>query len=167
MNNYNEEFGGRLRIERARLEMNQAQLAALGGVAKLTQLKYEKGERVPSADYLYRVYQQGVDVGYLITGERAAGYVPDMQVYARNMGDKENAFASGGVNIAQLKQIIECAETRLKTSGAILSTEKKADLIAALYAISERMPLVETNDNSYAQAADIFIQSMRLDNKNR
>lgn len=164
MNNYNEEFGGRLRIERTRLEMNQAQFAALGGVAKLTQLKYEKGERVPSADYLYRVYQQGVDVGYLLTGERVAGLMPSAPAWAAGMNDKEKAFATISVSGIDLQRVIEYVETGLKTSGAIWSAKKKADLITSLYTVSRLIPFA-TDDESYAKAAEVIIHSWGLDDK--
>ncbi len=64
-------IGERLREERARLGLNQADLAAIGGVAKTSQFNYEKGDRSPDADYLAAVAEKGVDVLYVVTGQRA------------------------------------------------------------------------------------------------
>lgn len=62
--------GDRLREERVRLGLNQADFAALAGVAKTTQFNYEKGERSPDAGYLAAIAEKGVDVLYVITGNR-------------------------------------------------------------------------------------------------
>ena len=63
-------IGERLREERVRLGFNQADFAALAGVAKTSQFNYEKGERSPDAAYLSAVADKGVDILYVVTGER-------------------------------------------------------------------------------------------------
>lgn len=64
-------IGERLREERTRLGQSQELLGEAGGVRKQAQLKYESGERSPDAAYLERVAAVGVDVLYVLTGERA------------------------------------------------------------------------------------------------
>lgn len=64
-------FGDRLREERIRLGLNQGELATVAEVSKTTQFNYEKGERSPDAPYLAKVAAAGVDVLYVITGQRA------------------------------------------------------------------------------------------------
>ena len=64
-------IGARLREERQRLGLSQPALAENGGVLKQAQLNYEKDERVPDARYLAGVAAAGVDVLYVITGQRA------------------------------------------------------------------------------------------------
>lgn len=68
MENYT--FGERLKAERKRIGATQAVFGQLGGVTKLTQLNYEKGQRAPDAAYLAALAEQGVDVLYVVTGER-------------------------------------------------------------------------------------------------
>lgn len=63
-------FGERLKEERVRLGYSQADFAAIAGVAKTSQFNYEKGERSPDAAYLAAVAEKGVDVLYVVTGER-------------------------------------------------------------------------------------------------
>jgi len=61
----------RLRQERERLGLSQAALAALAGVTRNSQIKYESGERKPDIAYLVAVARAGVDILYVSTGERA------------------------------------------------------------------------------------------------
>lgn len=63
-------IGERLKEERVRLGYSQADFAAIAGVAKTSQFNYEKGERSPDAAYLAAVAEKGVDVLYVVTGER-------------------------------------------------------------------------------------------------
>lgn len=63
-------FFERLREERERLGMNQTEMGLIGGVRKEAQSNYETGKRSPGADYLARIAEAGVDVGYLLTGTR-------------------------------------------------------------------------------------------------
>ena len=60
----------RLREERERLGLSQEKFGALGGVKKLAQINYEKGERHPDSAYLAAIAAAGADVLYVLTGER-------------------------------------------------------------------------------------------------
>jgi transcriptional regulator with XRE-family HTH domain len=64
------ESGERLREERERLGLTQAELGEIAAVAKNTQHNYEKGVRSPDAAYLAAVAAAGVDVLYVVTGQR-------------------------------------------------------------------------------------------------
>ncbi|MBB2984584.1 helix-turn-helix domain-containing protein [Paraburkholderia tropica] len=61
-------FPLRLRQERRRLGINQADFGSAGGVLKQAQSNYEKGLRYPDASYLAGIAEIGVDVLYLLTG---------------------------------------------------------------------------------------------------
>lgn len=50
--------------------LSQEKFGALGGVKKLAQINYEKGERHPDSAYLAAIAAAGVDVLYVLTGER-------------------------------------------------------------------------------------------------
>lgn len=79
------DFGDRLREERKRLGLNQIDFADLGGVKKNAQLNYENGERKPDSDYLFALLKAGVDVIYVLTGERSA----------TSLGNDENQLLTG------------------------------------------------------------------------
>lgn len=63
-------IGERLRAERDRLGLNQEAFGALGGVNRNSQANYEKGIRSPDSDYLSAIAAAGVDVMYILTGQR-------------------------------------------------------------------------------------------------
>lgn len=60
----------RLREEREKLGQSQEQFGLTGGVKKLAQINYEKGERSPDANYLAAIAAAGADVRYILTGQR-------------------------------------------------------------------------------------------------
>lgn len=65
-------IGSRLREERVKLKMTQQHFGAVGGVNIDAQYKYERGERIPKADYLAKVNSLGADIYYIATGIRLA-----------------------------------------------------------------------------------------------
>jgi len=69
----NDEFAARLRQERKRLGHNQADFGKLGGVTLATQSRYELGTSVPDAQYLTQIAALGVDVQFVLTGNRVVG----------------------------------------------------------------------------------------------
>ncbi|UVE66968.1 helix-turn-helix transcriptional regulator [Burkholderia pyrrocinia] len=64
-----------------RIGLSQAEFAALGGLGKQAQLNYESGTRSPDASYLAALTKVGVDVLYVISGDRSdqASMPPDEQ----------------------------------------------------------------------------------------
>lgn len=64
------DIGARLRGERERLGLNQMDLAGCAGIGRKSQFNYESGDRLPDAGYLAAVSAAGVDVRYVVTGER-------------------------------------------------------------------------------------------------
>lgn len=73
----NVDFFQRLATERKRLKWRQSDMAAAGGIALGTYSNYEKsGGRFPGADVLMTWASAGVDVQYLLTGQRGAALSP-------------------------------------------------------------------------------------------
>lgn len=64
---------GRIKEERQRLGLTQAEMAEAAGVSKRSQANYESGDRDPNLAYLEAVARIGVDVGYVLTGTRSVG----------------------------------------------------------------------------------------------
>ena len=67
----------RLREARENLGFSQEAMGAIGGVTKLTQFNYEAGKRCPDANYLAALAKVGVDVLYLVTGQRMSATLED------------------------------------------------------------------------------------------
>ena len=65
-------LGDRLREERNRLGVSQSEFAHACGVEKGSQINYEAGRRYPDAAYLGQADKLGVDVLYVVTGNRSA-----------------------------------------------------------------------------------------------
>lgn len=64
-------IGARLREERTRLRFSQSKLGAIGGVETNAQGNYESGTRSPKASYLAMIAAVGIDISYVVTGNRA------------------------------------------------------------------------------------------------
>lgn len=62
----------RLKEERLKLGLNQADFGAACGVTKKTQIDYEKGNSSPTGKQLELLSAVGADVNYIITGNRDA-----------------------------------------------------------------------------------------------
>lgn len=69
-------IGERLKEERDRLGLTQEQMAGRLNVTQKTQGLYERGQRMPNAEYLALMAAQGCDVLYVLTGQRAPTVAP-------------------------------------------------------------------------------------------
>lgn len=100
-------IGARLREERLRLALSQRELGEIGGVEANAQRHYEDASRFPKANYLAAIAAAGVDVLYVLTGERHMAVLAaerltqtqhDLQRFQR-----------------QLKQLQRCSEGLVQT----------------------------------------------------
>ena len=66
----------RLKEERERLGHSQTAFAALAGASKHAQINWEKGAASPNAAALAAWADAGLDVLYVVTGQRAGGVKP-------------------------------------------------------------------------------------------
>lgn len=64
-------YGERIKEERQRLKLTQADFAKLAGVSRQSQANYEVEEREPGTVYLMNLYGQ-VDVPYILSGQRSS-----------------------------------------------------------------------------------------------
>jgi len=63
----------RLRSERERLRLKQAELADLTGISRSTQISYEAEKSQPTTGYLQRFGQVGGDINFLLFGFKNRG----------------------------------------------------------------------------------------------
>lgn len=101
-------IGARLREERERLNASQTDLALVAaqhGVSGGTQRSvtgYETGAQSPSVSFLSVVATIGVDVNYVLTGERKTGYTTDAVLFVVNMVTNGNMSLEDALEHAQL-----------------------------------------------------------------
>lgn len=69
-------LSNRLKEERERLGFSQTAFAALAGASKHAQINWEKGAASPNAAALEAWAGDGLDVLYVVTGQRAGGVKP-------------------------------------------------------------------------------------------
>ncbi|VWC49078.1 Cro/Cl family transcriptional regulator [Burkholderia lata] len=78
-----------MRDERLRIGLSQDEFATVGGVARRSQSAYESDERSPDATYLLAVREIGVDIGYVLTGERSAAGEPASEAGSRDADEAD------------------------------------------------------------------------------
>ena len=72
----------RLKEERERLGLTQAEMARAGNASKASQSSWESGIAFPNARYLELIASTGADVGYILTGRRTGMVQEQAQGYA-------------------------------------------------------------------------------------
>ncbi len=78
----------RFKSERERLALTQPRVADLTGVGKTTVINWEKGLSSPTAVQLSALAEVGLDVLYVITGQRAGGASAPPPPRAVSEGDR-------------------------------------------------------------------------------
>lgn len=81
------EVGTRLRQERDRRDLNQADFGVMGGINRNTQALYESGKRPFDVQYLLNLIGNGVDSHYVLTGEREIATLSERQSAILNAFD--------------------------------------------------------------------------------
>ena len=64
------EVGERLKIERKRLGLSQDAFAKEGGIKRTSLYQYERGDRMPTLDFLFNCAATGLDISFVIFGKR-------------------------------------------------------------------------------------------------
>lgn len=67
--NFNSLCAERIKNERTRLSLTQAQAAMICGVSREMWGKYERGQAVPGGDVLFSFAEAGADIQYILLGE--------------------------------------------------------------------------------------------------
>lgn len=89
--------------ERARLGFNQADFGRLGGVGRTTQVNYESGHTSPTVEYLLALAGHGLDMLYVLTGQRGIDTVGVLSAEEAALVD--NYRAAGPAHQASLRAV--------------------------------------------------------------
>lgn len=114
-------IGARLAEERKRIGHSQDKWALLTGIHRNTQIKYERGDVVPDANYLSTIETVGADISYIVTGNKG------VIVNQADFLNRECAIVSN---------IIERLEIALVEKGMSLSPQKKARAASMLFRLA-------------------------------
>jgi transcriptional regulator with XRE-family HTH domain len=115
MSKENRPYAKRLRAERIRLNLSQAELAGAGNVSKTTQVAYESNAHVPDMEYLTRIESLGVDKIFLLSGLSKA------------------TFVSKEFDWSLLAEIVEALIEWSEENNVQIPPHKFADLLHLLY----------------------------------
>ncbi|TBU75635.1 hypothetical protein DNK10_11220 [Pseudomonas daroniae] len=117
-------LGERLKAERERLGYTQPQFAELVGASKRTQVGWEQGRSAPDANALAIWVEEGLDAGYVLTGERTP--MPTV----RGMPPDEQMLLDSYRALSSAKKRVVLAELILGTAGK--KSGKTADAIGVV-----------------------------------
>mgnify|MGYP000071101551 CR=1 FL=1 len=70
-------IGQRIKEERTRLKIKSKEFAEMVGYHPVTQSNYETGKRIPDLEYLEKLATAGVDITYIVTGQRGGVTLTD------------------------------------------------------------------------------------------
>jgi transcriptional regulator with XRE-family HTH domain len=109
-------FSERLKDARERIPLTQDEIALKTGIPKRSYCAYEAGDIAPSAKLLKALALMGMDIGYLLTGSRAAAVSPTLSPRQRALLDNYEHAPEDG------KKIIEgtasmAAQSMMKKAG--------------------------------------------------
>jgi len=90
-------IANRLRLERERLGLSQTAFAEKAGSTRRSQTNYEKGERSPDSNYLAAAAKFGVDVQYVLTGQR----IHDVELKQMNKTERAKAVLGRVIEVQE------------------------------------------------------------------
>ena len=142
-------FGFRLREERERLQLSQEAFGALCDVGRVAQANYEHGNRSPSVGNNYFLDKLGVDVPYVLWGDREpnhsvgnGGCAPvnggdahlvESCVFA--VGERLQRASGGGLDVAGLARMASLVYGR----AALRPHDEQARFVEDMAAITVEM----------------------------
>ncbi|MFJ3466094.1 helix-turn-helix domain-containing protein [Pseudomonas sp. NPDC090201] len=124
-------IGKRLRQERKRLKLTQSALGAIGGVEANAQGHYESGQRLPRADYLFRIAAAGVDISRVVTGIESGNRIevpvfPSLIASQSGFADQDCTSAESVVRIiGQLRQSLWVTANALCEVTRLVDTQEQ------------------------------------------
>ncbi len=126
-------IGQRLKFERERIGMTQPEFAAIAGVSKRTLIDWEKGVSSPTAVQLSALMESGVDVFYVLTGQRivslqqpAPPTQEEIEILANyRLSREEDRQALARTAAAMAKQPAPKSRLRQPKTAVVFDTEYK------------------------------------------
>lgn len=109
-------IGFRLREERDKLGLNQTDFAKLVGQSRGSQAHYERDERAPDARYLSSLAEIGIDVLYILTGNKTPTSMDEVSMEEQKLIENYRAMDdSAKLNIQAVGDSFAQSKPNLKT----------------------------------------------------
>lgn len=111
-------LGIRLREERTRKGLNQTDFAALAGGSRGAQAAYERDEKIPGGAYLTALAGAGVDILYVLTGQRTPapnGIVTESEEEKKLLENYRAMDEAARLNIQAVGDAFAQSKPQLKT----------------------------------------------------
>ena len=122
---HRELLGERLPEERERLGLNQEDFAAIGGVSRRSQIDWEQGKFVPNVEFLVAVAGKGVDVLYVLTGQRTYKTLSDVEKDILKGFHAHDPIGKAGV-VSLIRGMVQAAKgTDIHLSSLSIYEDKK------------------------------------------
>ncbi len=112
-------IGDRLRVERERLKLTQPAFAEMAGAKKRTLIDWEKGVSSPTAVQLASLAEVGVDVLFVLTGQRSQPVEPALElprheqewlaIYRNSSEEVRKALKAAGDELAKPRKVGKAA----------------------------------------------------------
>lgn len=120
-------IGKRLKLERKRLKLTQSALGAIGGVEANAQGHYESGQRLPRADYLFRIAAVGVDIGRVVTGIDSRDRLEVPELPALQPGKQGEMVDENDSALSVVKIIGQLRQSLWVTANALCEVTRLVD----------------------------------------
>lgn len=135
-------IGERLRRERERLKLTQPDFAKIAGTTKQTLYSWEAGGSFPKADQLNELAERGVDVYYVLTGQRIG--------LATTLSVRESAL------VENYRAAPEAGKLALDTTSASLAGGRPAPTAPTQSSVMYSQA-IHGNDGQVSQSGDIHV----------
>ncbi|SEJ79733.1 helix-turn-helix domain-containing protein [Pseudomonas sp. NFR16] len=152
-------IGKRLRQERKRLKLTQSALGAIGGVEANAQGHYESGQRLPRADYLFRIAAAGVDISRVVTGIESTNRMemPLMPMLAESVSEEDFDSSESVVKIiGQLRQSLWVTANALCEVTRLVDSK---DQRATLDHVEDHLKVLQGDADMFAALALAKVQA--------
>lgn len=130
-------LGARLKAERERLRLNQTDFAAIVGASKHAQINWEKGVATPNAAALEVWAGRGLDVLYVVTGQRSNA------ASTQYLTENGNSVATGLIDADRLCRIVEMLEAFARDAGRRWPSAQLVAVAAEVYNVLVDEPALD------------------------
>lgn len=112
-------LGERLREEREKLGLNQTDFAKLADHSRSAQAAYERDEKIPGGGYLSTLATAGIDVLYVLTGNKTPSSMDSVSMEERKLIENYRAMDEAArLNIQAVGDAFAASKPNKKVGGS-------------------------------------------------